>query len=83
MSVTLLASEGKETAIQLPSLQTPEVQLEVVREGNHISFSVYDQKGTTQYDFDLGEGKHADLALEYLGVNLMKKLPPVRPGDPT
>ena len=76
MDITLLEPDGKEAAIQLTSLQTERVSLVVVRDGNHLSFSVYDLDKNRQYDFDLGEGRHSDLALEYLRINLLKKPPP-------
>ena len=68
MSVTLLRPCKEEKAIQLSSLQTDLVSLTVVKDGNHLSFSVVDAGDGAQYDFDLGEGREAEFALAFIGL---------------
>lgn len=72
MSVTLLRPDKKEKAIQLSSLQTHQVFLTVVKDGNHLSFSVVDAGDGIQYDFDLGEGRAAEFALAFIGLKLVE-----------
>ena len=72
MSVTLLRPDNKEKAIQLYSLQTHQVFLNVVKDGNHLSFSVVNTGNDTQYDFDLGEGRTAEFALAFIGLKLVE-----------
>lgn len=72
MSITLLSPDKKEKAIQLSSLQTNLVSLIIVKDGNHLSFSVVDAGDGSQYDFDLGEGRAAEFALAFLGLKLVE-----------